>query len=727
MRPRHSWIAGLWLAVTVPLGAGTAASDPEWIRQPFWTPGAGMTASVRIDTAEGFRAFTTGGVVRDGHPARWDGLGAFQIVLPWTSRDPVTVSLKLRTPTPLQRFSAIRVVVNGAPFMVTPLPPPDWVWVTIPLTPDHLRNPTPIPYYNNDKLVNHITLTMEETRWPRAARRLVRSLGMPSPAPSADHPDAHAERVIEIQSITITPHQVFARLGHETRRGVVATTPAQWDTSMTMPPDGARVSFGYGVPEEWQTLSSAPVRFAVSVNAKEIWTDTVTPDRVSPIPWRDADLDLSRYAGRDTVLRFSASAAGGTAYGFWSLPAVYRPAQWTAAQHPNVVLVTIDALRADRFSRDGYPRPTSPTIDALIAQGVYCPNTIAHSSWTLPSTASIVTGLAPMRHGALRDDQRLPDALVTLPEWFRQAGYATAVIQANQFLHEQYGFCQGVDRYYFDPGASPEHPIRADAQMAYAARWISQLRRQPFFLWLHLMEVHAPYGGYFPPATITRFGQTDNDKYDAAIRMLDERLDTLRQILRDQQLSARTLLVVTSDHGEEFGDHGGTGHGHTLYQELIRVPLILHWPGRLPAGTVVTPMVRHIDLFPTIAELVGLPAPSVDGQSLVPLIRHPDTAHPQPAFSWICSADLKGYVFMSLLTPDGWKYIRNANAQVGALYNLTQDPREQRDLSAQNPSKADEMQRLLLAAWQTKADAEAPPVALSSSTKEHLRSLGYFQ
>lgn len=679
--------------------AADGLADDTWTRRLIWTPETVVTTSLTIDTADGFRAFTEGGVAREGAALRWDATQDLWIRLPWTSRYPATVVLQARAvgslASPGQLHASINGVAQKVPLRVTS----QWTGLTIRIPAGALEYPTATPHYTNDKLVTQLQLT---------------SAGI---------------QHLEIRSITMELQESMVRLNNETRRSLIVDGTASLEAVMTIPRDGAQLSVGYALLKEWQRAADGrTAQFTIDIEDVSLFSDTITTSRERPARWRDANIDLMPYAGRRVRLRFAMASGDGPAYGLWSLPALYRTQPPQPDARPNIILVSIDALRADHLSHEGYGRPTTPTLDAWAEGGVRCRQAIAQSNWTLTSMASLITGIHPSRHNVLREDQRLPAALAVLPAWFRQAGYVTAVAQSNQWLHEQYGFCQGVDHYYFDPGSSPESPIRADAQMVYVRQWIERFRQQPFFLWLHLIEAHAPYGGYLPPDSITQFGLSELDKYDAAIRMLDDRLAALRQALRDQGIEDRTLIVVTSDHGEEFGDHGGTEHGRTLYQEMLHIPLIFYWPAGLPAGRVVEPIVQHIDVFPTLAELAGLPAPPVDGKSLVPLMRAGTGAGAQPAFSQSGSLDPERLALISVITPDGWKGIEDLKDGRIAVYHLTLDPHEQQDLNAHHAARTQALQQLLDAWRSQKTIVEAsPPVVLDRAAKERLRSLGYLQ
>ncbi len=310
---------------------------------------------------------------------------------------------------------------------------------------------------------------------------------------------------------------------------------------------------------------------------------------------------------------------------------------------PDIVLVVIDTLRADHLSAYGYRRPTSPRLDRLAAEGTLFLQSFSAATWTLPSTASLLTGLPPDRHGARTGDDTLPEAAVTLAEELRELGYRTAAITDGGFVDPQWGFGQGFDRYETterrDRG---RQRVRQGA--AAALRFLEENRHAPFFLLLHTYEPHQPYfnrEGFGDPF-LREIGEetggaaaveVDPDLrlderglaravalYDGEIRRVDHYFGQVLDRLAAR--AGRTAVVVTSDHGEEFQEHGSLDHfAGKLFEENVRVPLIL-WAPRLaasPAGRRVAAPVSGLDVVPTLLALAGAPerARALPGRDLL--------------------------------------------------------------------------------------------------------------
>ena len=328
---------------------------------------------------------------------------------------------------------------------------------------------------------------------------------------------------------------------------------------------------------------------------------------------------------------------------------------------PDIVLVAVDTLRADHLGAYGYPRPTSPNIDALAAKGTRFHRAYAQSGWTLTSFTSLMTGLYPHQHRVGRDPYdvskfgRLPDEVTTLAEVLKARGYRTKAIVSNTFVAPEFKLNQGFDTYDFKGATNDQHRLAPEA-VAEALEWLSS-SEEPAFLWLHLMEPHLDYmppetqqgqpvkgtfwTGEVPPAFVERDGIVMNfpprpdpvtpaaeaaldyvvARYDEEILATDIALGTFFAGLESRPRWDRTHVVFTSDHGEEFWDHGGFEHGHTLYGELTRVPLIAVGPG-VEAGGVVTTVVEHVDLFQGLVALAGGERPAgSSGEDLYAIAR----------------------------------------------------------------------------------------------------------
>ncbi len=321
------------------------------------------------------------------------------------------------------------------------------------------------------------------------------------------------------------------------------------------------------------------------------------------------------------------------------------PAPTSARAGRNVLLISIDTLRADHLGSYGYARPTSPRLDAFAAESFLFENAIAHAPSTEPSHASIFTSLLPVRHGALRAHrQGISPDVTTMAELFRGAGYRTVSFNGGGQVAAAFGFDRGFELYQSSTGDFA-------AQVDSAIRWLREHDEASFFMFLHTYEVHAPYAaapryldlfdagydGPLPDETSPRLileianGDVAVDAadlrhiiatYDAQIRSVDDAFGRLVDFLAASGRDQDTLVLFTSDHGEELGEHGRIGdHSFGLHDEVLRVPLILRPPGARAGGARIAAQVRGIDILPTLLELVGQPLPKqLEGASLVPLM-----------------------------------------------------------------------------------------------------------
>ncbi|UCE86438.1 MAG: sulfatase, partial [Deltaproteobacteria bacterium] len=320
---------------------------------------------------------------------------------------------------------------------------------------------------------------------------------------------------------------------------------------------------------------------------------------------------------------------------------------------PNVVLVTIDTLRADHCGTYGYERPTTPRLDALAARGAVFDAAYAVSATTLPSAATILTSLPPNEHGVMKNGWVLPERVDTMAEILASHGYDTAAFVSSFVLERRFGTAQGFAAYDDDfTGADASSRIRNweghDLTAPYdrrghqtADRAIAWLKTRqshaPFFLWLHWFDPHSPYD---PPQPYRdRFARPDAasqkdrwiDLYDGDVRFADEQLGRVLAALDAVAPAERTLTVVVGDHGEGLLDHGWLEHGVHLYEEAVRVPLVVHWPGRIRPQRVPHP-VGLVDVLPTLLGLVELPThAALRGTDLAPILRGETPADPERA------------------------------------------------------------------------------------------------
>ena len=398
---------------------------------------------------------------------------------------------------------------------------------------------------------------------------------------------------------------------------------------------------------------------------------------------------------------------------------------------PNILLITLDTVRADRLGAYGYAAAQTPVLDELARRGVLFEAAFCQAPLTLPSHVSILTGTYPFFHG-VRDNGYflLSKRATTVAETLsNDAGYRTAAFISGYPLAARFGLNQGFGIYDDElTSGSEEHfgeTVRVERLAAEttdrAAAWLEQLDQPPFFAWVHYFD---PHSDYTPPEP---FDQSFSDRpYDGEIAYVDRELGRLLEALRRLELEGSTIVAVIGDHGEGLDQHDETEHGLQVYDETIRIPLILTLPDGRWAGRRVEALVESIDLVPTLLELAGVePARQVQGSSLVALLAgEVDQVHEQ-IYSETFSPRLGfGACELESLRSQQWKYVRAPRPE---LYDLERDPSELDNLHASQRQRAaefdDRLTRLL-----TFRGGEAlpgPVQTLDPEAQSKLASLGY--
>ena len=414
----------------------------------------------------------------------------------------------------------------------------------------------------------------------------------------------------------------------------------------------------------------------------------------------------------------------------------------------NLLLISIDTLRADHLGCYGYHRDTSPNLDRLAEQGIVFERAISQAPWTLPSHVTMLTSLYPSTHQVTGEETRLDPAIPTLAAILGRHGFATGGFVDHPFVSSVYGLERGFSRFDDSGGGIARLAPRA-------AKWLREFDGDRFFLFLHVFDVHCPYTP--PGAYADRFrsgasvpmdlrGKCGNpqlnrmaisegqlthivDQYDGGIAYTDARLGVFLQAFRDTGRWSQTLIVVTSDHGEEFREHGQIGHERTVHDEILRVPWILVAPGR-PAGRV-TETVGLIDLVPTVLELLDVaPQPGLQGRSLVHLLEG------EPGGERSAYSELDRHLRMRSIHRGSHHLIRNDPQARFQLFDWKTDPGEGTDLWVE-PDGGPLGRRLSeeLAEWERQAVEEGRGVRPGTlehldpdrrrELEEKLRSLGY--
>jgi arylsulfatase A-like enzyme len=422
-----------------------------------------------------------------------------------------------------------------------------------------------------------------------------------------------------------------------------------------------------------------------------------------------------------------------------------------------VLLVTIDTLRADRLSGGEYPRDTTPFLAGLAEEGVRFSHAYASSSWTVPSLVSLLTSLDPTTHGVehghlaeggIQHQEVIPTQVQLWAELLKAAGYRTFGLTANGHLQGRFGFARGFDRYTCVGFESSERIEELTAD------WRDEIRAaRPRFVWIHLLDPHAPYLARAPwirryaprlgrmaaplsavavPEDYKALGVTAGSLafafvkalYDSEVAHTDA---AIRRLFDALEVSPRDLVIVAADHGEEFLDHGRFGHSFTLFEEVIRVPLLLRLPGGEAGGQAVDAPVSLVDLLPTVLDVLELPVPAqLQGTSLLPLMRGRRSA---PAAIVASLARFPALQSRSIRS-GRWKYVhRYAEPREHMLFDLEADPQERNNLIDSRPTKARELARALtgFVAERERARLEPARIGLSAEESEELRNLGYVE
>ncbi|RKY20471.1 MAG: hypothetical protein DRQ55_07500 [Planctomycetota bacterium] len=453
---------------------------------------------------------------------------------------------------------------------------------------------------------------------------------------------------------------------------------------------------------------------------------------------------------------------------------------------PHIVLYLVDTLRADRMSLYGHERTTTPFLDALSAESVVFERAMSQAPWTLPSTVSLFTSTYPSSHGVLSGFHKLSESAQTLVEFMQGLGYHTMGFVTNGLGGTGAGLDQGYDEFFQRPTLTDMTDEMRAAGLHTGRPLMDMLRgydgSKPLFLYVHAVEPHSPYQGA-PPSAKAAQGWHDLDAaeidalnkleseyrgllrrryrgepregdlarmatlepevlaqmqtlwslYDGDILRADLAISRLVAMLKAQRLWDDTAFLLVSDHGEEFLEHGLTGHDQSLYQELVHVPLMVRVPGLTDQGGRVSQRVQVLDIGPTLADLIGVdPLPFWQGRSFLPALAG-ESLEPRPALAVRANLDrlLKGQRGdrESAWVTGRWKLIVHHDMERVSLFDLTADPTEQHDLSAEQPERAAAMRSELMAALRAlpQLPLRAEEVGLDDEKLKQMGELGYLE
>jgi arylsulfatase A-like enzyme len=416
----------------------------------------------------------------------------------------------------------------------------------------------------------------------------------------------------------------------------------------------------------------------------------------------------------------------------------------------NLVYILVDTLRADRLSTYGYARPTTPILDEIASKGILFENVVSQSSWTKTSMASIWTSTYPIRNGILRYNHVLPEEAVLPAEILREAGFRTVGLWRNGWVEPNFGFDQGFEIYVRPtpsegrqrihrqaPGGEPLGGTDEDLVIS-ATDFLDRFGHDRFFLYLHFMDLHQ----YVYDDRSAIFGTSYSDVYDQSINWTDRLIGLFMLKLQERGLLENTIVAIGSDHGEAFREHGSEGHARNLYTEVTHVPFIISLPFTLEKGIRVPQTVTNTDIWPTLLDLLGLPAqPGADGMSLVPLIRAAGGLDPgapldkfedRPVFGQLARGWGNPKVSPESIVAvkrDGHHLIMNLEKpEEVELFDVNADPKEQKNVLAEDGADAASLKALV----EKYEENTEPPWGVKPGVAEldelrlnHLRALGY--
>jgi arylsulfatase A-like enzyme len=530
-------------------------------------------------------------------------------------------------------------------------------------------------------------------------------------------------------------------------------------------PEQAYLEFGTGMFRTAGDYEEKTVRFqltAVSENIPEILYERklTASDKMSLEQLEIQNIDLSPYAGRTIQLIFQTEFAGvsnrdSAVYAFWMNPLVYSP----DPKGLNVILVSLDTLRADHLGGYGYHRNTSPCLDQIAQDGILFEHVYAQSPWTLPSHMSLLFSLNTARHQVYLRNQSIDKSIPSLASYLKGRGYVTTAFTGGGYMSSIYGFPKGFDRYDEPAEKQPDYRSReAEYLFQTAADWLTRNRYKKFFLFLHTFQIHGPYEcpspwnkAFLPDkykwdrinlkdtletrGSAHSFSEDEIENiialYDAEIQYTDEMLiKPLVNHLKDLGLYDRTILIFTSDHGEEFYEHSGWLHGSTLYNEQLKVPLIIKLPESKNAGIRIPAKVRLIDIMPTILEQVNIKPENIDGSSLMSLVNGSESR------DRIFLSDLANQAHPQLIplqmatNRDNLKFIfTRAESGIKAMetYDLENDPAERNNLFPRAQKLREEVLVFLTEYYERQRiqSQTGEEVRLNKELEEKLKALGY--
>jgi arylsulfatase A-like enzyme len=554
------------------------------------------------------------------------------------------------------------------------------------------------------------------------------------------------------------------RIGNEELNAIAVRAPTKLSYYLEVPAH-AKLGFRAGLEGGRGTVTAKVTVTPEGDAARDVWNATVRAGERSR--WQDAVVDLAPFAGK--VVRLDLVTEGPDApdarFG-WASPAVLVPrpreAPESTKRAKNVIVLLEDTTRADALEPwNKSTRVRTPALSRFATESIVFEHAIAQESWTKPSVASLLTSLYPETHQAKTFDARVPQSVQLVSEIFKAAGFKTAAIIANGYVSDRFGFDQGWDLYR--NLIRDNQPTHAERTFGDALAWIEQNKDSPFFIYIQTIDPHVPYD---PPEEMLRlydqqpyagvvdprrtadqltdfkkrdlsFDPRDRERlralYDGELTYHDKWFGHFLDRLRQLGVLNDTVIVYTADHGEEFFEHGSVGHGHTLYEELLHVPLAIRFPGAIRGGTRVEESVELVDVVPTVLEMTGRePLPEAEGRTLTPFFHGGIAAGPPLAFAEFLE-DRRAVV------SNRWKLVFKGGGST--LFDLQNDPGETRDVSDTAPI-AMRYARIMLGQflgspsrgqwWAPVTESQSnrrqqERVEVDPTLRDQLRALGYAQ
>jgi len=568
------------------------------------------------------------------------------------------------------------------------------------------------------------------------------------------------------------------KVWREQLNALFAPPHSRYDFQIPMK-ENAVLEFGIGVISDQNSKKmkltkegeEEGARFSVLIEANG--TKSILFEKTLSIPsleerqvYEQKTLDLSSYQG-PIRLSFETSGEKG-AFSFWTNPLIYPKEK----SHSQVILISIDTLRADHLGVYGYERETSPNIDSLASESAMFANVYASSPWTLSSHVSLLTALNCVHHQVYLDNEKMDPDLVTAAEMLRVNDYFCSAFTGGGFVSSVFGFADGFDSYY---ERTDEVLLGKAAELSFrdVARWIDSNKNKNFFLFIHTYQPHDPYACPAPYKTMflsenskwshinlnghlggknAIFKELPEDErqniidlYDAEIRYTDEKLiGPLVQKLKEMALYDQTMIIFTSDHGEEFYDHKGWGHGHSLYDESLKVPLLIKFPNSKYSGSKVEHIVSLVDIVPTILDEMDIDSSryEFDGLSLIPFLEGKEKKD-RVFLSDVGENILNLHLPQKIATNEGRKkLILNKtisrenmdfflfpppSTKAVEFFNLSVDPGEYSNIVDEESSTANRIIDRIEEIYRSAKRKKPGQAVLDEELKKQLRALGYIK